>query len=868
MAKLSPMMQQYMALKEKHKDCIVFFRLGDFYEMFFEDAITASKELEIALTGRNCGLEERAPMCGVPFHSADAYISTLISKGYKVAICEQTSEAGPNVKLVDRDVVRVITPGTRMDDSKDDQNKNNYICSLYFESGGFGYAYTDVSTGDFYVGEKSLDSSLYSLFDELHRINPNEIIMNENGEKYIDKIKAFFVTKSPLISKYPDWAFDKEFAIEGIKRHFNIVDITSIGCDGLFKALSSANALLEYLRETQKISLSHINKISVSKNNAYMFLDMSTRRNLELISTMREGSEKGSLLWVLDKTKTSMGSRTLKLWLNQPLQSKEDIEFRLEGVESFVSNNGIRKSLREKLKKVYDLERLATRIAYQTIDAKNCISLKNSIANLPDIKVLLEETKCKTLSVINERLDDLSDLYVLINSAVDDEPASGLKEGEIIRDGYSGKVDAYRDIIKNSDERINEILEKEKAATGIKNLKIGYNKIFGYYIEVTKSFLDKVPYRYIRKQTLAGCERYITEGLKNIEVERVSAVEKCQKLEYVLFLELRKEIESYIVRLQSAAKNIAYIDVLQSLATVAIENNFVRPKFNDKGEIIIKDGRHPVVEKVIKETFVPNDSALDMDDERTIIITGPNMAGKSTYMRQVGIIILMAHIGCFVPASSCNTSIVDRIFTRVGAMDDLYSGQSTFMVEMNEVSNILKNATSDSLLILDEIGRGTSTLDGLSIAWSVIEYINNEKTIGAKTLFATHYHELVDLEDRLEGVKNYCVSVKEHNDTIIFLHKIIKGGTSQSFGIEVAKLAGIPSKVIARSKNIMDTLAESHVLGQDTSKIHDSVHSQTVEETRNYELEDYINSVDVDDITPRQAMDILVELQSKIKPMA
>jgi DNA mismatch repair protein MutS len=865
MGKLSPMMQQYKKIKQKHQDCIVFFRLGDFYEMFFEDAITASKELEIALTGRDCGLEKRAPMCGVPFHAAENYISKLISKGYKVAICEQTSEAGPKIKLVDRDVVRIITPGTQISDARIDEKENNYICCLFFEKARFGYAYADVATGDFFVGEKQFDASLFSLLDELHRINPNEIIINGAGEKYRDEIQGFFKTKSPLISTYPDWAFEKEFAVQGIKNHFKISSLMSVGCQGLFSAISCANALIEYLAETQKITLSHINKISVSKNNAFMFLDVSTRRNLELISTMREGSEKGSLLWVLDKTKTSMGARALKLWISQPLQSKKDIEFRLNGVESLVNNNAQRKNIREKLTKVYDLERLATRIAYQTIDAKNCISLKNSIESLPEIKQILKKIDCSTINQINTMLDDLSDLFVLINSAVKKDPANGLKEGNIIADGYSEEVDSYRDIIKNGDEWMDELLENEKAATGIKNLKIGYNKIFGYYIEVTKSFLDKVPYRYKRKQTLAGCERYITEELKKLEVEKLSATEKCDKLEYQLFLQLRQEIEGYIERIQRCAKNIAHIDVLQSLATVALSNNYKRPTFNQSGTIKITDGRHPVVENVIKEMFTPNDTNLNMDDQRTIILTGPNMAGKSTYMRQVGIIILMAHLGGFVPAASCNTCIVDRIFTRVGAMDDLYSGQSTFMVEMNEVSNILRNATPNSLLILDEIGRGTSTLDGLSIAWSVIEYINKQSEIGAKTLFATHYHELTDLEERLQGVKNFRVTVEENADGIVFLHKIEKGGADKSFGIEVAKLAGLPDKVVRRSKNILDSLLQSHVLGQDTTKIHDSVEKSTVEETKNNVIYDYIDSIDIDDVSPRQALDILAEIKEKVK---
>jgi DNA mismatch repair protein MutS len=864
MENLSPMMRQYLDLKEKHKDCIIFFRLGDFYEMFFEDAILGSKELEIALTGRDCGLEKRAPMCGVPYHSAEGYISKLISKGYKVAICEQMEEAGAGKKLVKRDVVRVITPGTRTEDKGLNEKENNYICCLSFSDNSFGYSYADVSTGMFYIGEKDLDISLFSLLDELHRINPNEILINDAGEIYIEKIKSFFKTKSPLVSVYPSWAFEKEFAKTGVLSHFKVSSLSSLGCDGMDKGISAASGLLEYLKETQKISLAHINKLSVSKNNSFMFLDMSTRRNLELISTIMEGSEKGSLLWVLDKTKTAMGARMLKTWIKQPLQIKEDIEFRLNGVECFKNDSMIREEIRENLVHVYDLERLATRIAYGTIDAKNCISLKKSIENIPKVKDLLTKSESSTLKAIDDELDDLSDLFVLINSAVTDNPSIGIKDGNIIRDGYDEKIDEYRDAIKNGDIWIKEIEEDEKKATGIKNLKIGYNKIFGYYIEVTRSFLEKVPYRYTRKQTLAGCERYITKELKDIEVEKLSATEKCEKREYQLFLELRDNINEFIERIQIAAKNIAKIDTLQSLATVAIQNGYFRPSFSKNGEINIKDGRHPVVEKIIKETFVPNDTTLDMNENRTLIITGPNMAGKSTYMRQVGIIILMAHMGSFVPAASCETAIVDRIFTRVGAMDDLSSGQSTFMVEMNEVSNILRNATSNSLLILDEIGRGTSTLDGLSIAWSVIEHINKEDEIGAKTLFATHYHELTDLEERLFGVKNYCVTIKEFEDSIIFLHKIAKGGTDKSFGIEVAKLAGLPSKVVNRSKDILEALTKSHVLGQDTSKIHDTVEDIPIKDHDSEEIIEKLESLDMDDMTPKQALDVLFDIKSKL----
>ncbi|MEX1308373.1 MAG: DNA mismatch repair protein MutS [Eubacteriales bacterium] len=864
MEKLSPMMQQYMKLKDKHKDCIVFFRLGDFYEMFFDDAILASKELEIALTGRDCGLEKRAPMCGVPFHSADRYIDRLLNKGYKVAICEQIQEPGPGIKLVDRDVVRIVTPGTMTENASLNEKENNFILSLFIDVNQFGFAYSDVSTGAFYIGEKDLDASYFALLDELHRINPNEVIINTTKEEFVPVIQDFFKNRSPLISVYPDWAYELEFAKASVIRHFKVKSLDALGAHGLSLAVSAAGGLLEYLKETQKISLAQINRLSVNQNKAFMFLDMSTRRNLELTQTIRDGSEKGSLLWVLDKTKTAMGARMLKTWVGQPLQNEADINARLDGVETFYSDALLRESIREELVHVYDLERLATRIAYGTIDPKSCISLKKSIENIPAVKTALNQSECETLKAINEKIDDLSDLFVLLNSAVMDEPAVTIKDGNIIKDGYDKSVDEYRDAIKNGDEWIAEIEKKEREATGIKNLKIGYNKIFGYYIEVTKSFLDAVPYRYTRKQTLASCERFITPELKDVETKKLSASEKCEKREYELFVALREEIMAFIARIQITAKAIAQIDVLQSLALTALENHYTRPRFIKNGGLEIIDGRHPVVEKIIKDTFVTNDTHLDTSDNRTLIITGPNMAGKSTYMRQVGLIVLMAHIGSFVPAKSLKTSLVDRIFTRVGAMDDLSSGQSTFMVEMNEVSNILRNATKDSLLILDEIGRGTSTLDGLSIAWAVTEHVNDNAFLGAKTMFATHYHELTELEQRLEGVKNYRITVKEFEDSVVFLHKIERGGTDRSFGIEVGKLAGLPDKVVGRAKNILEALSSSHVLGQDTSKIHDTVNSAPETDYAAQSVIETLKKMDIDDLSPKQALDKLFELKSKL----
>jgi len=863
MENLSPMMRQYLDIKEKHKDCIIFFRLGDFYEMFFEDAVLASKELEIALTGRDCGLEERAPMCGVPHHSADTYLSKLINKGYKVAIVEQTQLPGPGIKLVNRDVVRIVTPGTQTDDKGLNAKDNNYICSLYIEQNKFGYAAADVSTGDFFVGENEMDDRMMSLWDELMRMNPNEIIINESAESFRASIKNVFKTKNILVSVYSDWAYEFEYSKDTILKHFKVNALDALSCDGLNFAVSASGGLLSYLKETQKISLAQINRLSVSQNNAYMFLDNATRRNLELTETIRQGNERGSLLWVLDKTKTAMGARMLKSWIKQPLQTIEAIDFRLNGIQDIIDNQTLRESIRANLTHVYDLERLASRIAYGTIDPKNCISLRNSIENIPALKSALEKSDCKTIKNINHLMDDLSDLYVLLNSAVKDTPSNGIKDGNIIKDGFDEEIDGYRDLMQNGEKMIREIEVKEREITDIKTLKIGFNKVFGYYIEVTKSNLELVPYRYKRKQTLAGCERYITDELKRTENKILSAKEQCEKREYDLFVALREEIMAYIQRIQATARQVAMIDCLQSLAVVALENNYSRATFNTFGRVAIKQGRHPVVEKIIKDAFVDNDTLLDIDDNRTLMITGPNMAGKSTYLRQVALIVLMAHIGSYVPCKALDTAIVDRIFTRVGAMDDLSSGQSTFMVEMNEVSNILRNATRNSLLILDEIGRGTSTLDGLSIAWAVTEYVNDQSVLGAKTLFATHYHELTEIENRLDGIKNYRVTVKEFKDSVIFLHKISPGGTDRSFGIEVAKLAGLPNQVVNRSKMILKQLSDTHLLGQDLEKIHDAV-IPVQPDDMSQDIVNEIKMIDMNDITPKQAFDLLYKFKDQL----
>ncbi|MEG1547708.1 MAG: DNA mismatch repair protein MutS [Clostridia bacterium] len=809
-ANLTPMMQQYITLKEKYSDCLLFFRLGDFYEMFFDDAITASKELEIVLTGRDCGLSDRAPMCGVPHHSVNSYINKLISKGYKVAICEQLTDPKESNGLVERDVIRVITPGTVIEESMLDERSNNYIASVFLYESGIGIAYCDVSTGSFRISEFSGGEWENHLFDELARIQPTEIILNDAmflQEHTIRRLQSMY-----YIQCLGGWMYDYAGALERLLSQFKVASLSGFGCDNCKDAICAAGALLAYLSDTQKNTLTHINKLVKENGSCFMQLDAATRRNLELTKPIHfEGSKKNTLLYVIDKTNTAMGGRLLRSWVEQPLQSINDINSRLDAVEELAKKHPQREELCTALSSMYDIERLCSRIAYGTASARDCESLRVSLGRLPDIIFAISALEAEEFKRIRLSLEPMDDIYGLLCAAIVDEPPLSVKDGGIIKTGYNADVDAYRLASANGKDWIAKLESDTRESTGIKNLKIGYNRVFGYYIEVTKAYQHLVPYTFERKQTLANCERYITPELKELEESILGAEEKCVDLEYKLFIQIRGMLLSCINRLQLNAQLIAQLDVYRALADVAFTFDYCRPTMRDDGVLSICDGRHPVVERAMKDSFVPNNTQLDKDENRLLILTGPNMAGKSTYMRQVALITLMAHIGSFVPASSAEISITDRIFTRVGAADNLASGQSTFMVEMTEMAGILNNATADSLLIVDEIGRGTSTFDGLSIAWAVLEYIHDKGKCGAKTLFATHYHELTELEGRLDGVKNYRISVKEIGEDIIFLRKIMRGGADKSFGIQVSRLAGLPENVIKRAKEILKQLETADI---------------------------------------------------------
>ncbi|MCT4544097.1 MAG: DNA mismatch repair protein MutS [Vallitalea sp.] len=832
--KLSPMMQQYMDLKDQYKDCILFFRLGDFYEMFFDDAKLASRELGITLTGRDCGQAERAPMCGVPHHSAENYINKLIKKGYKVAICEQVEDPKLVKGIVKRDVIRIVTPGTNLNMQSLDESKNNYLMSIYQDKHKYGISLVDITTGDFLVTE--VDSER-KLIDEIGKFVPTEIICNENITENNDLMEMIKNRFHSYVSEQEEWYFDYSRCVGKIKEQFAVATIDGLGIKGFNEGICAVGALLEYLFTTQKNNISHITKITPYLSEAYMMVDLSSKRNLELVETLREKERKGSLLWVLDKTKTAMGSRLLRKWIEQPLLLKDDIENRLDGIQELKDKPIIAEELKEFLNPIYDLERLMSKISLKTANCRDLTAFKTSLEMLPFIKKLLSECSCNYITNIKEDFDDLRDIFDLIERGIIDDPPISIKDGGIIKTGYHQQVDKLREAGTRGKQWIAELEAKEKELTGIKNLKIKFNKVFGYYIEITKSNLDLVPDRYIRKQTLANSERYITPELKEMENTILGAEEKIIALEYELFVELRNKIAIEVERIKETAKNVATLDVISSLAEVATRYNYVRPILNNEGIIDIKDGRHPVVEKMMNNgMFISNDTYLDKEESRFSIITGPNMAGKSTYMRQVALIVLMAQIGSFVPASDANIGIVDRIFTRVGASDDLASGQSTFMVEMTEVANILRNSTNNSLLILDEIGRGTSTFDGLSIAWAVVEYIVNKNKIGAKTLFATHYHELTELEGKVSGVQNYCVSVKENGDDIIFLRKIIKGSTDNSYGIQVAKLAGVPSGVIDRAKILLNKLSDADIT-KNAEKIVDTDVSLEIAATKDKKVE-------------------------------
>ncbi|WP_283699932.1 DNA mismatch repair protein MutS [Clostridium perfringens] len=798
--KLTPMMRQYFEIKENYKDCILFFRLGDFYEMFFEDAETAARELELVLTGRDCGLEKRAPMCGIPFHASNSYIGRLVAKGYKVAICEQVEDPKFAKGIVKRDVIKVITPGTYTDSSFVEETKNNYIMTIYadLERNRCSLAITDISTGDFLATEGELEKGV--ILDEISKFNPKEIILLDSLDQEL--IKDITLTTPALISRKP---------IEYFEENFEEVLNTQFGEKSNSLSLmvkKSSNALVKYILDTQKISLTNINDIEVYSLVDFMTIDLSSRRNLELTENLREKSKKGSLLWVLDKTETSMGSRMLRRWIEEPLVNKERITLRLNAVEELFNDLSLNDSLKEALHDIYDIERILGKISNKNANAKDLIALKTSIGKIPNVKGIIENCTSSLLNDYYNNLDDLRDIYELLEKSIKEDPSLTLKDGDLIKDGFNSEIDELRLAKTNGKDWISSLENREREFTGIKSLKVGFNKVFGYYIEISKANYSSIPEgRYIRKQTLANAERFITPELKEIEEKLLGASEKLCSLEYDIFLDIRNEVENHIDRLKTTAKIIAELDCVSNLAFVALENDFIKPEINEYGETKIENGRHPVVEKVIpKGEFIPNDTIINKDDNQLLIITGPNMAGKSTYMRQVAIITLMCQIGSFVPASKANISVVDKIFTRIGASDDLAGGKSTFMVEMWEVSNILKNATENSLVLLDEVGRGTSTYDGLSIAWSVIEYICKNKNLRCKTLFATHYHELTKLEGEIHGVRNYSVAVKEVDNNIIFLRKIIEGGADQSYGIEVAKLAGIPDEVINRAKEILETL--------------------------------------------------------------
>lgn len=877
MTEYTPMMQHYLKTHEEYKDCILFYRLGDFYEMFFDDAKVVSKELELTLTGKNCGAEERAPMCGIPYHAAETYLTRLVKKGYKVAICEQVEDPKLAKGMVKREVTRVVTPGTTLNAQALDETKNNYIMCIAYIGDHYGISSADITTGDYYVTE--VDSER-KLLDEVNKYQPTEIICNEAF--YISGIDIDDMKNRMGIVIYSldAWYFSDETAQMTLKEHFKVRDLEGLGLADYDSGVVAAGALLKYLYETQKTTLSNLVAIHPYTTGKFMIIDSSTRRNLELVETLREKQKRGSLLWVLDKTRTAMGARTLRSFVEQPLIERTEIEERYDTIDEFNTNAITREEIREYLNPVYDLERLITRVTYQTANPRDLIAFRNSIHMLPPIKTLMSDFQSPLLKRLYEQLDTLDELYELIERSITEEPPLTLHDGGILKEGYNEEVDRLRKAKTDGKSWLADLEAKEREKTGIKNLKIKYNKVFGYYLEVTNSFKDMVPDYFTRKQTLANAERFITPELKELEDVILGAEDKLIVLEYELFREVRQKVADEVVRIQKTAKAVAQIDVFASLATVAEQNNYCRPKLNEKGLIDIKDGRHPVVERMIQnEMFVANDTYLDNGSNRVSIITGPNMAGKSTYMRQSALIVLMAQIGSFVPAKSAKIGIVDRIFTRVGASDDLASGQSTFMVEMSEVANILRNATSNSLLILDEIGRGTSTFDGLSIAWAVVEHISNPRLLGAKTLFATHYHELTELEGKLNSVNNYCIAVKEKGDDIVFLRKIVKGGADKSYGIQVAKLAGVPDNVIERAKEIVEELSNNDIteIVQNISAEGSSKRSKPkldevdleqislLDTMDNDTILNELKELDLSQMTPIEAMNKLYELQNKVK---
>ena len=868
MASVTPMMQQYLDTKAEYKDCILFFRLGDFYEMFFDDARTASRELELTLTGKDCGLSERAPMCGVPYHAVDTYVEKLIERGYKVAICEQMEDPALAKGLVKRAVTRIITPGTVIEPAMLDEKANNFLLSICFVADRAGLAFADVSTGEFYVHEITQPET--TLSDEVARISPMEIICNDQV-----KLRACLQREMQNASEQPSAWFQLANATEALCRHFALNDLSPLGLSDEYKAgASAAGALMRYLSETQKNALEHMTSLRIYQGSETMLLDRNTRRNLELTESIRGRSRKGSLLWLLDKTSTAMGGRLLRSWIEQPLVDEEKINRRLDAVGEFAQEHVLTMTLAEELQGVYDIERLLSKVAYKSMNARDCLSLCASLQKVPKIRELLREAQSQAVEEIRDSLDTLPELTDLLTRAIHPDAPILITEGGIIRDGYSQMLDEYRAASTSGKQWILELEQKEREETGIRNLRIQYNRVFGYYIEVSKSYYEMVPARYTRKQTLANCERYMTPELKKIEQKIVGAQEQSTRLELQLFTEVREKIAEQIARIQKTAMALKSLDALLSLAKSAIEYHYVRPEMTQDGTLDIVEGRHPVVEQTMSEGgFVPNDTHMNADDCRMCIITGPNMAGKSTYMRQVALIALMAHIGSFVPAKEAKIPVTDRIFTRVGASDDLASGQSTFMVEMSETAYILRNATAKSLVILDEIGRGTSTFDGLAIAWAVVEYLCDKQKSGAKTLFATHYHELSELEGHIDGVQNYCISVKEHGEDVIFLRKIIRGGADKSFGIHVARLAGGPHPVLVRAHEIQARLEVSdinqHGIGQnilgDAEKRKDE--QVNLFDYRRTEIINELQTLDVMALTPMDAINKLFLLREKARKL-
>ena len=879
MAELTPMMQQYLETKKAYQDCILFYRLGDFYEMFFEDALTASRELEITLTGKSCGQQERAPMCGVPYHAVDSYLNKLVSKGYKVAICEQVEDPKNARGIVRREVIRVVTPGTNLNLQALDDSKNNYLLCVAYFPGKIGMSVADVTTGDYYLTEVE---DIRKLQDEINKYAPSEVICNEPFFVSGYDIEELKTRLQVSVYSLQPYYFDEDGCKKTLMKHFHVNTLKGLGVEDFPVGLTAAGALLQYLYETQKTSLTHMTHLYPYLSSRYMLLDSSTRRNLELAETLREKQKKGSLLGVLDRTKTAMGGRLLRKYIEQPLIDKERVEKRLDAVEALCERSVDREEMREYLQAVYDLERLLGRVSYKSANPRDLIALKNSLAMLPSLRAVLTDFEAPLLAEILENMDPLQDIYKLIDDAVTEEPPIALKEGGIIKEGFDKSVDALKKAKTDGKKWLAELEEADRERTGIKNLRIKYNKVFGYYFEVTNSYKDQVPEDYVRKQTLANAERYTTPRLKELEDTILNAEDKLFGLEYDLFCEIREAIAGEVERIQKTARAVARLDVFTSLAAVAEQNHYVRPSLNEKGVIDIKEGRHPVVEQMIdNDMFIGNDTHLDDKKHCIAVITGPNMAGKSTYMRQVALIVLMTQIGSFVPAKKADIGIVDRIFTRVGASDDLASGQSTFMVEMNEVANILRNATPDSLLVLDEIGRGTSTFDGLSIAWAVIEHISNRRILGAKTLFATHYHELTELEGKMDNVNNYCIAVKEKGDDIVFLRKIVKGGADKSYGIQVAKLAGVPDMVIDRAKEIVEQLSDNDITGKvqrievnrgrgETKKSvkYDEVDLEQIslfDTVRDEDVIKELTEIDVGNLTPVDALNTLYRLQNRLK---